>query len=256
MNKYWFKNYNLLTFDELDSTNSEAIRLAKTGIVGNHIILAKRQTAGRGRNNKYWHSDDGNLYFSLLLDVEAPIEIQPQLSLVTGLAVYNSIKFFAKTEFVNLDCKLKWPNDVLIGDKKLSGILLESINVPTHKNSVVKKYLIIGVGINVATNPMNIGRETTSLLEEGIIIKDLMEVLLVFMNYFEEFVAIWKEEGFISLRNDWLRIAYKLNNPVTICNGSDKISGIFHDIDNMGRFRVLLKSGDIITLSESEIIYE
>ena len=255
MNKYWFKHYNLLTFDEIDSTNSEAMRLAKTGISGNYIILASLQTSGRGRNGKHWHSDNGNIYFSLLLDVDIPIEIQPQLSLITGLAVYDTIKFFAKKLFSNLDCKLKWPNDILIGNKKLSGILLESVNVLTKENKIQKRYLIIGVGINITTSPVNIDKETTSLLKEGIIIKDSKQLLFIFMNSFEEYHTIWQNNGFVSLREVWLKRVYKLNHQITINNENHKISGIFHGIDINGNFQVKLKSGEIVALNEAEIMY-
>jgi len=252
MNKHWFRNYKLLNLDEIDSTNSEAIRLAKTGIMGNHIILAKRQTSGRGRNNKYWHSCDGNLYFSLLLDIDAQTSNEPQLSIVTGLAVYETIKFVAKKSFAKLDCKLKWPNDILIGDKKLSGILLESINVITNKPKLQKKYLIIGVGINVITNPTDIHRECTNLLKEGIIIKDLQQLLFIFMNYFEKYFIKWHDADFSSIRKSWLEKAYKLNHPVII----DKISGTFVGIDFAGRLNVKLESGKVLTLSEAEVIYK
>jgi BirA family biotin operon repressor/biotin-[acetyl-CoA-carboxylase] ligase len=259
MNKYWFKDYRLLAFDEIDSTNSEAIRIAKSGMTGNYVILAKKQTAGRGRNNKHWHSDNGNLYCSLLLDTNIAVEMQPQLSLLTGLAVYNSVKFFATKLFPKLDCKLKWPNDVLLGSKKLSGILLESINIPSTRDlssqSNEANFLIIGVGINVTMSPMNIDRETTNLLQEGIVINDLDRLLFIFMNYFDLLFTKWQNAGFLSFKDDWLKKAYKLNQQVVI-NGENKMSGIFHGIDNIGRFQVKLPTGGIITLSEAEIIYE
>jgi BirA family biotin operon repressor/biotin-[acetyl-CoA-carboxylase] ligase len=256
---YLFKDYRLLTFDEIDSTNSEAVRIAKKGINGNYVILAKRQTKGRGRNNKYWHSEEGNIYFSLLLNTNITVEMQPQLSLVTGLAVYNSIKFFAKKMFTRLNCKLKWPNDLLIGNKKLSGILLESIKTPITKDINSKcnlgNLLIIGVGINIIKSPAIIDRETTSLLEEGIIIDDPKRLLLVFLNYFDLLFTEWQNNGFLSLKNTWLKRAYKLNHSVMI-NGENKINGIFCGIDNMGRMQVKLPKGEIITLTEAEIIYE
>lgn len=246
----WLRSYNLLILDEIDSTNSEAVRLAKTGIAGNFVILASSQTMGRGRHGKHWYSEPGNLYVSLLLDKNIIVGKQPQLSFVTALAVYETIEYLAKKSKVKLDIKLKWPNDVLINSGKVAGILLESINLGQ------KNYLIIGLGINIKTNPQNIDQLSTNLTTEGGIAgENLIGVLNIFMHHFEQHFLDWQHQGFIKVRLNWLKRAYKLKELITIDDGSTRISGIFQDIDVTGAMMVRDNYGLVHTLSVGEVFF-
>ncbi|WP_341790495.1 biotin--[acetyl-CoA-carboxylase] ligase [Rickettsia endosymbiont of Polydrusus tereticollis] len=256
-------NYKLLIFDEIDSTNLEAIRIAKTNPSLNYAILAKTQTQGRGRNGKKWQSLLGNLHASLLLKPNKELTFFPQLSFVTGLAVYETIKslifqchsreggnlynIFLDSRLRGNDTvgknsiKLKWPNDILINDKKISGILLESLTVANNN------YLIIGVGINIIHNPLNIDQLTTSFSAENITIHEPTALLDIFIVNFEKYYQIWQQKGFTEIRKIWLEKAYKLNESVTINDNSTPITGIFKGIDELGRI--------IIQLSPKKISY-
>lgn len=249
MSLSWLKKYNLVIFEKIDSTNSEAIRLAKAGVSGDYIIWSESQTAGRGRAGRSWSSESGNLYFSLLLDRGITLEKQPQLSFVVAVALYDTIDFLAKKDKIPLPLGLKWPNDLLVNNKKLAGMLLESLTL------YGKNYLIIGLGVNVKLTPKDIDKPVTSLVEEGVYILDNSTLLDTFMNYFQKYFAIWRNKGFMRIRESWLAKAYNLNEMVVIDDGKNKISGEFKDIDANGNIRIKLADGRVQSLSTGEVFF-
>jgi len=249
MNNFWHEQYKLLVFDEIDSTNSEAIRLAKTAPDNNYIILAKNQYNGRGKNGKVWHCGNGNFYVSLLINHNFEIAILPQLSFVTALAVYDTIKYLAPA-ILHKFIYLKWPNDVLIGafdPAKISGILLESIHIQQ------RNYIVIGVGMNINHSPINIDQLTTNFREAGILIKEPEQILDIFMINFSKNFSSWQHEGFSKIRQNWLDRAYMLNKNISINDGNSKITGIFKDIDQSGAIRVQLDSGEVKNIIAGDV---
>ncbi|MFY9589908.1 biotin--[acetyl-CoA-carboxylase] ligase [Rickettsia endosymbiont of Halotydeus destructor] len=279
-------NYKLLIFDEIDSTNLEAIRIAKTNPSLNYAILAKTQTQGRTRNGKKWQSLPGNLHASLLLKPNKELTLFPQLSFVTGLAVYDTInaliiskpysndlenwnvkqgvstrsvvklreyanpsKFYEANSSKQKSIKLKWPNDILINDKKISGILLESLTVSNNN------YLIIGVGINIIDNPVNIDQLTTSFSAENMTIHEPTTLLDIFIVNFEKYYQIWEQKGFTEIRKAWLEKAYKLHESVTINDGNTPVNGIFKGIDELGRIIIQLPSKKISHFVAGELSF-
>ena len=247
----WLKNYNLLIFDQIDSTNSEAIRLARAGIIGNFVIWSDKQTNGRGQRSRRWESLEGNLHMSILLDCEEDVDIRhwSQLSFVAANGLYETIVFFALKQKLKLDIALKWPNDVLINQKKVAGILLESIGVAN------KKYVIVGIGVNTLHYPRNLIRSVTSLAEEGIYSGSCDEFLNILMIRFDKLYNKWRRHGnFTGVRNDWLSRAYKLHKVITVDNGLQRMSGIFKSISMDGSIMLELASGEVCSLSSGEIV--
>lgn len=242
----WLNRYNFLIFDQIDSTNSEAIRLIRSGITGNFLIWARTQTFGRGRQGNRWESVHGNLYLSILLDTDIPITSQHEVSFITGLALYDAIKDKAIESLKETELHLKWPNDVLIKGQKIAGILLESLSIYN------RNYLVVGVGVNVNSSPKNIGQLTTSLFEEKII-TDCTELLHIFITYFDKYFNLWNKKGFLIIRKKWLKRAYNLNNLITINDGNNRISGVFKDIDFTGKIRIQTANGQIFTISSGEL---
>ncbi|MFA4844517.1 MAG: biotin--[acetyl-CoA-carboxylase] ligase [Candidatus Margulisiibacteriota bacterium] len=139
----------IIRLPEIDSTSDEARRQVKLGAGEGLVVVAGRQTAGRGKPGSRWHSPVGNLYFSVVLKpFRNPNELA-QVTLVGALAVR---KFLEK-----LGCAgavVKWPNDVLVHGRKISGILTERL--PSG-------HLIIGLGVNINTLPAAVGENATSL---------------------------------------------------------------------------------------------
>lgn len=241
----WLKRYNLLIFDEIDSTNLEAMRLIKANVSGNFVIWANKQTQGRGRYNKIWESKDGNLYLSLLLNVSLDFAQQAQLSFVTAMTIHDAILFLAKISRIKLNIQVKWPNDIIIDAKKISGMLLQSV--------FKQNYVVIGVGINVFTMPKNLDQPATSLLDQEIAVDDIGQVLNIFMHFFDKHYNQWLNYGFGPIKRKWLKKAYNLNKVITINDGNNRISGEFIGIDSAGSMQLKTACGKMYVISVGNI---
>lgn len=236
----WKEKYKLLIFNEIDSTRLEAIRIAQTIPEQNYIILAKTQTNGRGRQGRTWQSILGNLHVNILLKHNIDLNYLPQLSFVIAIAVYKTISSLPSKSKNNI--KLKWPNDILINNKKISGIILETLNNNGNQ------YLSVGIGINIIDSPANIDQVTTNLVNENIEISDIEGLLNLLMTNIDKYFILWKTEGFSKIRQFWLKRAYNINERIAVNYSSGKVTGIFTGIDYNGSMRILLDSGEVITL--------
>lgn len=261
-------NYTFINFDEIDSTNSEAIRLAKAKVSKNYVIIAKTQTLGRGRGNKNWYSPRGNLYATLLLKFYKDPEFLPLSSFIAALAVYDCVEALKKDNsaacntisdspgeviinklMLSDPCiSIKWPNDILVNNKKIAGVLPESIKVSDSN------YLIIGVGININHHPINIDQITTSLVAENFQSSTAEEILEFFVKNFEKYYQMWLHKGFLPIRDLWLKRAYKLHKTISVKINKDIVTGIFQDIDDTGRIIIEVPNKKILSLSVAEFL--
>ena len=229
----WLKNYNLLIFQTVDSTNSEAPRLANSEAIGNFVVVSNLQTGGRGSKGRLWKSIAGNLHASILLDSSVDCKKHPQLSFVIANEVFEALTKLAQEKKINLNIQLKWPNDILIDGKKVGGILLESISL------LNKNYVVIGMGINIIEALANVAFPATSLYEEGLMLEGSDELLDLIMNKFDKLYKRWAvDNNFIRTRKDWMRRAYNINKVITIDDGNRRLSGTFKEIDFDGSIRV------------------
>jgi len=151
-------NHSLFVFEELTSTNTFALEVAKNPISQGTVVLADRQTAGRGRLQRSWFSPPGaNIYGSLIFSFNSPFQTIGWIPLMAGIAIAQAIE--DHTEF---GIALKWPNDILIEERKVGGILCESF-----KKSPTETCVVIGFGINVnlpeSAFPKDLERIATSL---------------------------------------------------------------------------------------------
>lgn len=247
----WLKNYNFLIFDQIDSTNSEAIRLVKANVTGDFVIAAREQTAGRGQRGRLWESIPGNLHASLLLQSRLDINRLKELSFLTAVVLHKTIlSFITKLKAPKVDVKLKWPNDVLINGKKIAGILLESIRYD-DKNCV-----IIGVGVNTHFLPKINNNYITSLFNEGMILRHSDEFLHEFVINFDSYYKQWQfENNFANIKKEWMQNAYHLNENITLNDGMQKVTGIFKGIDNEGAICIALSDGKIQSFSSGDVSY-
>jgi BirA family transcriptional regulator, biotin operon repressor / biotin---[acetyl-CoA-carboxylase] ligase len=211
---------------EVGSTNVEALARAAQGERGPLWIVAQRQTAGRGRSGRVWASEPGNLYASLLLEVHCPPAVVPQLSLLAGVATVEAIAEAGGGALRGL--RLKWPNDVLLGQAKCAGILAESL---THPASVVA---VIGIGINLAWHPHDLSRAATHLAAHGV--STTPEAMLVALDgAVQRWVSVWDGgAGFARVRAAWLERAGPVGEHCTVNTGTEQIAGAFLGIDQSG----------------------
>jgi len=245
----WLQSYNLITFEEIDSTNSEALRIANSGAVGDSVILSKIQTGGRGTKGRYWDSLAGNLHISILLQTEFDIKKNSQLPFLAANAVFETINYFSQQKGIKLNMKLKWPNDVLIDSKKVAGILLESISLKG------KNYIVIGIGVNIEKAP-DINKNATCIKDWGIEIPSLDTFLNILMGKFNTLYEQWKSDNnFTKTRKTWMKHAYNLNKVIVVDDGSNKISGVYKGIASDGAMLIQLASGQYCSIVTGELLF-
>ncbi len=228
--------YRLVSLDTVDSTNAEARRLASKGeaaVPDGTLVWAREQTAGRGRCGRKWHSPKGNLYCSLVLRPEAPIAEASQLSFVGGLAACDALSAIGPAGNV-VQCK--WPNDILLNGAKVGGLLLEAET--TGKSGL--EWLILGLGINVASHPPKVEFEATSLRAEGWQV-DVVDCLEAFGRHFMTWANTWLEDGFAAVRKNWLWRCKGIGDRIEVRLPKKTLKGTFKDIDEDGA--LLLAAG-------------
>ncbi|MFT3692568.1 MAG: biotin--[acetyl-CoA-carboxylase] ligase [Kofleriaceae bacterium] len=131
-----------IDLESCGSTNDEAARFARAGASHGTVVIAERQENGRGRDGRAWASPLGGLYFSAVMRPPLPLADVPPMTLAIGIAVCDAARAFGA------DAKLKWPNDVLVGDKKLAGVLVE-----TQSQGGKLESIIVGIGVNLEVLP-------------------------------------------------------------------------------------------------------
>jgi len=228
----------IVYLDEVDSTNSEAARQARAGCAEGLVVVADAQTAGRGRLHRQWVSPPGvNLYFSVVLRPRvAPTKIM-QLSLVTGVAVHQALRDVAAT----LDVRIKWPNDLLIGGRKLCGILCES-----EIEADLVHQLVVGVGVNVngRSFPLPLGETATSLRMETGDLASRPALLARVLNRFEQLYEIWCRAGDLEpFLPELNRHSFLVGHRVSIEGPGCTFDGVSETITSDGALVVRLDSG-------------
>jgi BirA family biotin operon repressor/biotin-[acetyl-CoA-carboxylase] ligase len=244
-------DYHLLTYDVLDSTNSEAKRLAGGGASHGAVIWGKRQTAGRGRMGRDWVSAEGNLFATVLLSPNAKLAECAQLSFVAATAVADTLEAIVP-DASRIRCK--WPNDVLVAGKKISGILLESFT--TKELVSERQWVAVGIGVNVDSFPEHVLFPATCLREAGV---ELISAKIVLSRLVHNFIARydqWEREGFKAIERAWLARAYHLNDEVEVIVGEDRLSGVFSGIDAQGQ--LLLRTGNkqYVPVAAGDVFYK
>lgn len=215
--------WRLTTFDSVDSTNEAAKRLAQAGETAGAVVWARQQTAGRGRHGRAWTSPPGNLYLSVLLRPDCPPGDAPQVGFATGVALAEAVE-----RLTDLSVALKWPNDLTIDGKKVSGILLESAANPDGTLA----WLIIGVGVNVETCPRDLPG-VTCLHDEGSAVA-IEELLPVFLERLSFRLRRWREQGFGAIRDRWMSYALPPGTEMRVRLPNGDIFGRFSGLDERG----------------------
>ncbi len=221
------EGYDLRAFDVLDSTNAECRRMADGGYGGNVWIIAGEQSAGRGRRGREWISRSGNLFASLLYGIDCDLGTASQLSFVTALAVRDAVADILQS---NEMVTCKWPNDILVRGKKISGILLETAG----KGSETPSHVIIGIGINVQHHPEDSQYPATNLNDENGSKIDAELVMERLMGSMAHWILCWKDHGFALIRKAWKDNALGLGKEIIVRLPDEELRGRFVDLDDNG----------------------
>lgn len=195
-------NYKVISFDKIPSTQTYAIDMIAGGHGADHIaVLADAQSAGRGRYKRTWVSHHGNLYVSFIYDCP---ERDARLSYAVAVAICETLASFGVRPTI------KWPNDILIDGKKISGTLIEYSG----------RFVIVGIGINVSTNPTVTEYKTTKLDDYSVVpIKELLNRLMRNLDKF-------RMADFNIVRARWTSFATCINCDITYQGESARLIGI------------------------------
>ncbi len=248
----WPSGIGCLEYSVLDSTNAEGKRIAFKNR-GETWILAHRQIDGRGSRGRKWLTGDGYFTASFLSYPCGTLKQLTHRTFTTSLALFDSLVYSG----VPPKClTLKWPNDVLLENKKVSGILLETSPDPISK----KRALIIGIGINLFSYPeLSKGQEQShqpTCLKA--VLYDNTPSALTLLTYLANSLQYWenkyKSNGFLYVKDAWLALTYSLGSKVEIHIRGKKRKGYFQGIDDSGSF-ILRESDSISELSIGDVFF-
>lgn len=238
-----------IALGDVASTNAECMERARAGDEGHLWVTATRQTGGRGRRGRAWVSEPGNLYSSLLLIDPGPERALASLPLAVTVGVYDAVASVLP-DSAGEALKIKWPNDLLIGGQKTSGILIEAEQLADGRRAVV-----IGCGINVAHRPDTGLYPSTCLSDQGSAVtpQDLFARLVVCM---AESLAIWDEgRGLADIRQAWIDRADGIGRPVTVNLPDRQIHGLFAGIDDEGRLVLAKPDGETQMIASGDVFF-
>ncbi|TRX73019.1 bifunctional biotin--[acetyl-CoA-carboxylase] ligase/biotin operon repressor BirA [Pseudomonas mangiferae] len=230
-------DWDVHVLTEVDSTNAEAIRRMAGSRSHPILVLAERQTAGRGRRGRKWVSPFGeNLYYSVALPVTEGARQLEGLSLVVGLAVLEAL------DATGIQAGLKWPNDLLVNGKKVAGILLELVGDPADVCNVI---IGIGVNVNMTVPPEQIDQPWTSLrdIQGKSVERNALAIRL--SQSLQRFLVRLRQEGFSGLRALWEHHHAWQGRAVSLTSGAQQIDGVVLGIDEQGALRLKTEQGTI-----------
>jgi len=250
MNRF---NPEVIRYESLPSTNTEAARLAVEGAAEGLCVVADEQTAGRGRLQRSWLSPKGaGLYFSALLRPSMPINQWSLLTFMAALAVSDALR-----DACELKTDIKWPNDLLAGERKICGILAEAIE--TDKGRAV----VVGIGINLTTEafPPNLNEVAISV-EEATTKRPDREVLLASLlrAFSSWYLLLQQSGGQQQILEAWTsRSSFAKGKRVKVTNGNEVVTGITGGVESDGALRIetdtdgvrIIRAGDVTSLRTS-----
>jgi BirA family transcriptional regulator, biotin operon repressor / biotin---[acetyl-CoA-carboxylase] ligase len=248
--------YRLAAFDQIGSTNAEAMSRAREGERGPVWFVTSEQTAGRGRRHRPWVAPRGNLASSILEVIDISPAVAATLGFAAGLALETVLRRISVEASLraagsdNMKFSLKWPNDVLAGRHKLAGILLEAEAVADNRLAVV-----VGIGTNVVAAPEGTPTPATSLAALGVNI-GAEELFAELSDSWTEYRGIWDQgRGFGEIRRLWLERAAGLGQPVAIRTGESTLEGTFDSIDETGCLMVRTADGKRVPISAGDVYF-
>ncbi len=239
----------LLWLATVDSTNRLALQKADADAPTGLVVAADTQRAGRGRLERDWFSPPAkNLYASLLLRPRAPLDRIASLTLVLGLAIRRAIRTLAP----GLEPRIKWPNDIWLGGRKLCGILCEMRAEPDRV-----RHVIAGIGLNVnaeaADFPAGLRATATSLNIETGQSYSRAALLAALLNEAEPLLARWEEAGLKPFLDEWAGADLLRGRAVTLTQGADERHGRADGIEPDGSLRLRDSSGSIRLIHSGDV---
>ena len=233
-------------FPETASTNTLAMEMAFKGAIEGTVVVAEMQTAGRGRLGRKWISPKGNLYFSMILRPDIPMHKAPLITLMGAAAAASVIR---KT--CGLDAGIKWPNDILISGKKVSGLLTE---MSAEQDRI--RHLVLGIGVDVnvppdelppeiRTHATTLSEESGKKIDRNILLRELLAGL-------DHAYQVFLNDPSAILR-EWESLNVTVGNRVRISGAGETLEGLAQGIDYEGRLVMRLDDGTIRTVAAGDV---
>lgn len=239
-------NITVIKYETIDSTNTGALKQARQGAEEGLCIVAQEQTAGRGRHGRTWVSDkDSGLYFSIVLRPKLETRFLPLITLMAGVAVHDTL------QERGLKPDIKWVNDVLVDEKKISGILAETTETP--KGLAV----VVGIGINLKSSnfPAELANTATSIADQlkavAISADTLTESLIKYLSYFYDILS---ENGPADIIDEWrVRSSYFMQKPVRVALENETVFGMTDGLEPNGALRIRTSDGAIVIVQAGDV---
>ena len=237
-------------YESLPSTNTEVASLAVQGAAEGLSVIADEQTAGRGRLQRNWSSPRGaGLYFSMLLRPKLPLHLWPLITFAAALAAGDAL-----AEGCELRADIKWPNDLLAGERKICGILSETVETPQGRA------VVVGIGINLKREayPADLVGVATSVNEATGRPVDREKILGLLQQRLSHWYSLLQEnDGPQKIVGNWTsRSSYAFGRVVDIVNGDERFRGLTRGVEDDGALRVeteaegirIVRAGDVVSL--------
>jgi BirA family biotin operon repressor/biotin-[acetyl-CoA-carboxylase] ligase len=230
-------DFNILYYPEVSSTMDTAKDLARKYCPDFTVVVAGRQTRGRGRLRRQWLSDDGGLYFTMVLRPEIPVLLSSRVNFLASLTMARVLR-----ELFQIDAAVKWPNDILVDGRKISGMLSE---LEAETDRVL--FINIGMGINVNNDPSGVEPGASSL--KKITGREISKIMLL-TRFLVEFEKRLKKAEFENVISEWKKYTVTLNRRVKIVTHQEVSEGLAVDVEPDGALVLELTDG-----SRKKIVY-
>jgi BirA family biotin operon repressor/biotin-[acetyl-CoA-carboxylase] ligase len=224
------RGFNVLYYPEVSSTMDTAKDLARKNCPDFTVIVAGRQTKGRGRLKRRWLSDDGGLYFTMVLRPDIPVLLSSRVNFLASLTLAHVLR-----EMLQIDAAVKWPNDILVDGRKISGMLSE---LEAETDRVL--FINIGMGINVNNDP-SVAEPGASSLKK-ITGRQISKKMLL-ARFLAEFEKRLRKAEFKNVISEWKKYTVTLNRRVKIVTHKEVSEGLAVDVEEDGALVLELADG-------------
>ncbi len=233
-------------FESVSSTMDIAVKLGLDNAAAGSLVLAEAQTRGRGRLSRHWYSPKyKGIYLSLLLRPKFMLNEAPLLTLLSAVSICEAVK-----EITGLDCRIKWPNDIFLGNKKVGGILTE-LNAETDE----MRFVVIGIGLNVNNEKDTLPVQATSLKEH--LKKDINRIALLqeMLRRLENNYLLLEAKGGAPIIQKWRIFNLTLGKRIKVISHHRQVEGHAADIDKDGSLLVRRDSGVIEKITAGDVLH-
>lgn len=228
--EYKSDKWQLFILKKVDSTMNEIKKdVYKNDL--NTLLMAYQQTNGKGRRNNKWISNLGNIFLSIKLNTFNLSKLFI-LNYLVGVIIYDTLSVYLKK---NNDLLIKWPNDLLIGKKKVAGILIDAVSKGKNISDIY-----IGIGINTKIAPSNLEYETTCLKKEGVINMQRKKILNRLIYYFDYWSKMLEVKNFQFILKYWMQKSFPVNSNITFKYKDTLVNGVYKGINLDGSIRILI----------------